>query len=189
MAITKTHEALVAEMLGDIGKLHDQVADLKVELPGILGQMQAVIAAQTAKAQVLQEPTQRAIQSFVRQELKGISVAVKEAKTEVLNEFEMEVVAAVRKNLIWMQGRSDQAFDVATKQFNNALVDSAKLAESSTTERLNGLCTGLKRGIDEIRAEKVLQSTERWQGHYLSMLGVCMSTGLVVGALAVILLK
>ena len=46
----QTLDILVAEMLGDIGKLHDQVADLKAELPHILGQMQAVIAAQKAKA-------------------------------------------------------------------------------------------------------------------------------------------
>ena len=70
-------EILVAEMLGDIGKLHDQVADLKVELPTILNQMQAVIAAQTAKTDVLQEPVQRALQSFIRQEIKGADSKVK----------------------------------------------------------------------------------------------------------------
>ena len=185
----QTLDILVAEMLGDIGKLNDQVANLKSELPKILNQMQSVIAAQTAKAEVLQEPTQSAIQSFVRQELRGIRVAVTEAKVEVLNEFEMEVVAAVRQNLNWMQGRSDQAFDVATKQFNNALTESAKVAQNKATETLNDLCTGLKRGIAEIRAEKVLQSSERWQGHYLSMLSVCLSSGIVVGVLAVFILK
>lgn len=178
----QTLDILVAEMLGDIGKLNDQVANLKSELPKILNQVQAVIAAQTTTAQVLQEPTQRAIQSFVRQELKGIGVAVTEAKIEVLGEFEMEVVAAIRKNLIWMQCRSDQAFDAATRQFNNAILESAKVAESRATETLKDLCQGLKDRIDEIRSE-------RWQGQYLSMLGVCMSTGLMVGVLAVVLLK
>lgn len=186
---TKTMDILVAEMLGDIGKLNDQVAHLKSELPKILDRMQALITAQSSKAEVLQEPTQRAIQSFVRQELKGISVAVTEAKTEVLNEFEMEVVAAVRKNLTWMQSMSNQTFDAATKLFNNALVESAKAAESKVTETLNDLCTSLKRGIDEIRAEKVLQSTERWQGHYLSMFGLSIASGAVVGVLAVFILK
>lgn len=185
----QTMDILIAEMLGDIGKLNDQVANLKSELPKILDQMQSVFTAQTAKAEVLQEPTQRAIQSFVRQELKGIKVAVKEAKIEVLNEFEMEVVAAVRKNLNWMQGRTDQTFDVATKQFNNALVESAKVAENRATTTLNDMCTGLKRGIDEIRAQRVLHSTERWQEHYLSVLGLCMCSGVVVGVLAVIILK
>lgn len=178
----KTLDILVAEMLGDIGKLNDQVASLKLELPNILNQMQVVIAAQNAQAEVLQEPTQRAMQNFVRQELRGIKVAAREAKIEVLNEFEMEAVTAIRKNLIWMQGRSEQTFDVATKQFNNALTESAKVAETRATETLKSLCQGLKNGIDEIRAE-------RWQGQYLSMLGVCLSTGVVVGVLAVFILK
>lgn len=178
----QTLDILVAEMLGDIGKLNDEVASLKSELPKILNQMHAVIAAQTAKAEVLQEPTQRAIQSFVRQELKGAIVGVKEAKTEVLNEFEMEVVAAVRKNLIWMQSRSDQAFDVATKQFNNALTESAKVAESMAIDALKGVCQGLKNRIDEIRAE-------RWQGQNLSMLGACVSSAVVAGVVAVYILR
>lgn len=178
----KTLDILVAEMLGDIGKLNDQVANLKLELPKILDQMHSVIAAQTAKAEVLQEPTQRAIQHFVRQELRGIKVTAKEARIEVLNEFEVEAVAAIHKNLIWMKSRSEQTFDVASKHFNNALTESAKVAESRATETLKGLCQGLKNGIDEIRAE-------RWRGQYLSMFGACLSTGVVVGVLAVFILK
>lgn len=178
----KTLDILVAEMLGDVGKLNDQVVSLKMELPKILDQMHSVIAAQTAKAEVLQEPVQRAMQHFVRQELRGIKVAANEAKIEVLSEFEMEAVAAIRKNLIWIESKSNQTFDVATKQFNNALTESAKVAETRATETLKSLCQGLKNGIDEIRAE-------RWQRQYLSMFGACLSAGVVVGVLAVFILK
>src|SRR5437868_14856959 len=97
----QTLDILVAEMLGDIGKLHDQVTDLKVELPKILNQMQAVIAAQAAKADVLQEPTQRAIQIFIRQEIKGIKVAVKEAQEAAVNSLDGDISYAVRKNMDW----------------------------------------------------------------------------------------
>ena len=91
----QTLDILVAEMLGDIGKLHDQVADLKVELPKILHQMQAVIAAQAAKADDLQEPTQKAIQSFIRQEMKGIKVAVKEAQESAISSLDGDISCAV----------------------------------------------------------------------------------------------
>ena len=182
MAANKTLDILVAEMLGDIGKLHDQVANLKAELPNILGQMQALIAAQTAKAEVLQEPTQRAIQSFIRQEMKGIKVAVKEAQASAISSLNGDISCAVRKNLDWAQYKCEQSFGIVTKKFDTALTDSAKVAESRATETLKGLCQGLKNRIDEIHAE-------RWRGQYLSMLCACTSCGLAIGILAVYILK
>jgi hypothetical protein len=178
----QTLDILVAEMLGDIGKLHDQVADLKAELPHILGQMQAVIAAQKAKADVLQEPIQRAIQSFIRQEFLGISVAVKEAKTDAVNALYADISVVVGKKVNWVQFKCEQAFEFAATKFNTSVTESAKVAEGRATETLKGLCQGLKNRIDEIRAE-------RWRGQYLSMLGACISCGLAVGVLAVYILK
>ena len=178
----QTLDILVAEMLGDIGKLHDQVADLKVELPKILNQMQAVIAAQTAKSDVLQEPTQRAIQSFVRQELKGIKIAVKEAQEAATSSLDEDISYAVKKNLDWAQFKCEQSFGTVAAKFNTAVTDSAKVAESRATETLKGLSQGLKNRIDEIRAE-------RWRGPYLSMLCACISCGLAVGIVAVYILK
>ena len=182
MTANKTLDILVAEMLGDIGKLHDQVADLKAELPQILGQMQAVIAAQRAKADVLQEPIQSAMHSFIRQELKGLSVAVKEAKEAAVYSFDVDVSSTVRKNLAWVQFKCKQSFDGATKNFEKAVTDSAKLAEIKAAETLNGVCQSLQNRIDEIRAE-------RWKGQYVSMLCACVFSGLTVGVLAVYILK
>lgn len=182
MATNKTLDILVAEMLGDIGKLHDQVADLKDELPNILGQIQAVFAAQTINAQVLQEPIQRAIQNFVSQEIRGIRVAVKEAQVTAVKALDADVLDAVRKNLIWMQHKSEQSFEITARQFDRAVTGSAIVAEGRATETLKGLCQGLKTSIDDIHAE-------RWKGQYLHMLGACISTGLVVGVLTVYLLK
>jgi serine/threonine-protein kinase RIO1 len=182
MSSNQTLDILVAEMLGDIGKLHDQVADLKVELPKILNQMQAVVTAQTAKADVLQEPIQRAIQSFIRQELKGISVAVKDAKEAAVYSFDVDVSNGVRKNLAWVQFKCKQSFELAAKQFDTSVTESAGVAESRATETLKGLCQVLKNSIDEIRAE-------RWRGQYLSMFFACISSGLAVGILAVYILK
>ena len=178
----QTLDILVAEMLGDIGKLHDQVADLKIELPKILNQMQAVVAAQTAKADVLQEPIQKAIQSFIRQEFKGISVAVKEAKEAAVYSFDVDVSNGVRKNMAWVQFKCKQSFELAATTFNTSVTESAKVAEGRATETMKSLCQGLKNQIDEIRAE-------RWRGQYLSMLGACIFCGLVVGILAVYILK
>jgi len=179
---SQSRDILVAEMLGDIGKLHDQVADLKLELPKILNQMQAVIAAQTAKADVLQEPIQRALQSFIRQEIKGIKVAVKEAQEAAVNSLDGDISCAVRKNLDWTQFKSQQSFEATAAKFDAVLTESAKVAESRATEILKGLCQGLKNHIDEIRAE-------RWRGQYLSMLCACIASGLTVGVLAVYILK
>ena len=182
MSSTQTLDILVAEMLGDIGKLHDQVADLKVELPKILNQMQAVIAAQASKADVLQEPTQRAIQIFIRQEMKGIKVAVKEAQASAIGSLNGDISCAVRKNLDWAHYKCEQSFGAVAKKFDTAVTESAKVAEGKATETLKSLCQGLKSRIDEICAE-------RWKGQYLSMLGACSSCGLVVGILAVYILK
>lgn len=175
-------DILVAEMLGDIGKLHDQVADLKMELPQILNQMQAVIAAQAAKADVLQEPIQRALQGFIRQEIKGIKVAVKEAQEAAVNSLDGDISCAVKKNLDWAQFKCNQSFEAVATKFDTVVTESAKVAESRATEALEGLCQGLKNRIEEIRAE-------RWRREYLSMLCACIFSGLVVGVLAVYILK
>ena len=135
----QTLDILVAEMLGDIGKLHDQVADLKVELPKILHQMQTVIGAQTVKADALQEPTQRAIQSFIRQEMKGIKVAVKEAQASAISSLDGDISCAVKKNLDWAQYKCEQSFDMVAKKFDTAVTESAKVAEGRATETLKGL--------------------------------------------------
>lgn len=179
---SQTLDILVAEMLGDIGKLHDQVADLKLELPKILTQMQAVIAAQAVKTDVLQEPIQRAIQGFIRQEIRGIKVAVKEAKEDVVNSLDADISCAVRKNLDWTQFKAQQSFEAVATKFDTVVTESARVAEGRATETLKGLCQNLKNDIDEIRAE-------RWRGQYLSMLGACIFCGLVVGVLAVYILK
>ena len=183
-------DILVAEMLGDIGKLHDQVADLKVELPKILNQMQAVIAAQTAKTDVLQEPIQRAIQSFIRQEIRGIKVAVKEAQEGAVSSLDEDISCAVRKNLDWAQFKCKQSFEAVATKFDTVVTESAKVAESKASETLAGLFQGhfqslfqdQKTRIDEIRAE-------RWRREYLSMLAACIFSGSVVGVLAVYILK
>lgn len=182
MSVNKTLDILVAEMLGDIGKLHDQVADLKAELPQILGQMQAVIAAQKAKADVLQEPIQRAMQSFIRQEIKGISVAVSEAKEAAVYSFDVDISNGVRKNMAWVQFKCKQSFELAAKQFNTSVTESVGVAESQATQTLQGLCHDLKNRIDEIRAE-------RWRGQYLAMLCSSIASALVTGVLAVYILK
>jgi hypothetical protein len=175
-------DILVVEMLGDIGKLHDQVANLKEELPQILNQMHEIVAAQTAKAQVLQEPIQRAIQLFISQEIRGIKTAGKEAQVAAVKALDEEVLVAVRKNLIWMQHKAEQSFEINARQFDRAVTGSATVAEGRATETLKSLCQGLQNNIHEIR-------TERWKGQYLHMLAACVSTGLVVGVFAVYILK
>lgn len=182
MSTNHTRDILVAEMLGDIGKLLDEVARLKVELPNILNQMQAVVAAQTAKADVLQEPIQKAIQTFIRQEFKGISVAVKDAKNEAVNALQADISVVVGQKVNWVQFKCEKSFELAAKQFNTSVTESAGVAESRATETLKGLCQGLKNNIDEIRAE-------RWKGQYLSMLGACIGTGVTVAILAIVILK
>jgi hypothetical protein len=189
MTASTTRDILIAEMLGDVGKVDDKVARLihqvdylTGELPKILNQMQVVISAQTAKADVLQEPVQRAIQNFIRQEFKGISVAVNEAKEAAVYSFDVDISNGVRKNMAWVQFKCKQSFEIAAKQFNTAVTESAGVAESQATQTLEGLCHDLKNRVDEIRAE-------RWKGQYLTMLCSCIATGLVTGILAVYILK
>lgn len=177
----KTLDILVAEMLGDIGKLHDQVADLKVELPSILNQMKLVIAAQKAKADVLQEPIQQAIRVFIRQELNGISVAAKEAKQDVLNALEVDISDLLRKKVNWVQSSCDKSFEVAAKKFELVLTESATVAETTATtatnKALSAICRNLKVEIEALQKE-------RWQGLYLRMIVGCSITGVLVGILA-----
>jgi len=172
----------IAHVSDKVAGLIDQVDHLTGELPKILDQMHGLIAAQAGTANAPQEAIQRAIQVFIRQEIKGISVAVKEAKADAVNALDGDISIAVRKNLEWAQCQSKQSFEMAATKFDTAVTESAKVAESRATESLKGLCQGLKGSIDEIRSE-------RWKGQYLSMLGACISSGLAVGILAVYILK
>ena len=88
---------------------------------------------------MLQEPIQRAIQSFIRQEFKGISVAVKEAKADAVNALYADISVVVGEKVSWVQFKCEQSFDMAAKQFNTSVTESAGVAESRATETLKGL--------------------------------------------------
>lgn len=182
MAPTKTLDILVAEMLGDIGKLHDQVATLKTELPTILAQMQKLIDAQTAKANAPVDVAQRELRGYIREEIQRISGAAHQAKDAVNCELTVEVRDTVQWHLSRMENESKKSFEATAAIFRESVTQSVRVVESRATETLKGLCQDLKYRTDEIRAE-------RWESQRLAMISACATTGLLVGIAAVWILK
>lgn len=175
-------EALTAEMLGDIGKLHAQVEALKIELPEILGQVHAFIAEIQANAHAPQQTAQRELERFIRNEIKSIQASVDQVKRDALDRLSAEIFAAVNKGWSSAQARGDKTFDEATSRFKSALDESVKVVEARATQTLKGICIDLKNQIDEFSLE---MTKSRW----LPMFGACTAAGLVVGVLAVFILK
>lgn len=182
MAPTKTLDILVAEMLGDIGKLHEQVAALKTELPTILAQMQKLINAQTTKANAPVDAAQRELRGYIREEIQHISDAVQQAKDAVTCELTVEVRDTVQWHLNRMEIESKKSFDATATIFSDTVTQSVRVVEYRATETLKGLCQDFKYRIDEIRAE-------RWKSQRLAMVSACAATGLLVGIAAVWIMK
>lgn len=182
MAATKTLDILVAEMLGDIGKLHDQVAALKTELPTILAQMQKLIDAQAGKPNAPVDAAQRELRGYIREEIQRISDAAQQAKDAVTCELTVEVRDTVQWHLSQMENESKKSFDATAAIFRDSVTQSVRVVESKAMETLKGLCQDLKYRIDEIRAE-------RWKSQRLAMISACSATGLLVGISAVWILR
>ncbi len=179
---TKVLDVLVVEMLGDIGKLHDQVDSLKAELPAILAQMQKLIDAQNANANVPADTAQRELRYYIGEEIQRISETVQQTRDTVISDLVGDARDTVNHQLRRMEGESKRAFDASAEVFRDSVTQSVRVAEARALETMKGLCQDLKNRIGEIRAEK-------WKSERLAMISACAATGLLVGIAAVGILR
>ena len=182
MAATKTLDILVAEMLGDIGKLHDQVAALKTELPTILIQMQRLIDSQNGGANASVNTAQRELRAYIREEMQRISEAVHQTRDSVLSDLVVDARDVVRLQMNRMENESKASFDATAAIFRDSVTQSVRVAEGRALETLKGVCQDLTFRMNAIRAE-------RWKSQRLAMVSACAATGLLVGIGAVWILK
>lgn len=175
-------EALEAEMLSDIGKLHDQVQDLKAILPAILQQIHVTLADIEARSKYPEKVVQRQFELYVNNQIAAIRGTTQQVKREVLNQLSADVLAAVTEGWSGARRQGDKLFAEATEQFNTALLASVEVAEGRATATMIGLCMDLKHEIDVL----TINSTKHTR--ILTFL-VSVVTGICVGIGSVFLLK
>lgn len=106
-AESTVRDALVAEMLGDIGKLHDAVESLKGVLPreteaaerritGLIGLLRKAGDAYQGQMEVYADSKLRSIQRQMEKDGNAVGVRVELAAEAALSEVERTVNAAVR---------------------------------------------------------------------------------------------
>lgn len=175
-------EALEAEMLADIGKLHDQVQDLKTLLPAILQQINVALVNIDARSKYPEEVVQRQFELYVKNQIIEIRGSTQQVKREVLSQLSADVLAAVTVGWAGARQQGDKLFVVAAEQFNTGLLNSVEVAEARATATMKGLCVDLKNKID------ALNMSQTKHARAITFL-VSVATGIVVGIGSVLLLK
>lgn len=186
-------DVLIAEMLGDIGKLHDLVARLSNELPSMVAQVESMLAANKTATMAPQKAAQQFLDGYFKHELRGIFDTTSKAKEAALVSLQSEVLAVVNKELVGARIRSERIADAAALRFERAVEagassfekavgESAKVAQMNASDAINKICRELSDKVVELQIE-------RRKSQWFSMIGACASTGLLVGALSVFVLR
>lgn len=182
MSGNTARDVLIAEMLGDIGKLHDLVASLKTELPAMLSQVDSMLNAHRTATMAPQRAAQQFLDRYFRHELRGIYDACSKAKDASLEALQIEIRAVVNKELHGIRHRADLIVDAAALRFDKSLEESAKVAEKRATDALLEVSQLLSNRVTALQLE-------REKDKRLAMIGACISTGLLVGMLSVFVLR
>jgi hypothetical protein len=182
MTANTARDVLIAEMLGDIGKLHDLVASLKAELPAMLSQVDSMLNANRAASMAPQRAAQQFLDRYFRHELKGIYDNSNKAKDTALEALQREILSVVRKELSGARLRAEQVVDSAASRFEMAIDESAKIAEERASQALSEICQKLSTRVNDLQLE-------RERDKRLAMIGACVATGLLVGTLSVFVLR
>ena len=132
-------DALIAEMLGDIGRLHDSVGELKVELPEMLRPLREIEAA-TAEAK-------RAHQAF-------LADAASQAKQTI------EAVASDQTKIMTIAARATAqgaVKDVAARieqQLQDG-IEKAKATINASTKRIEQAATNYERRLSNSNSDRL----------------------------------
>lgn len=193
MSGNTARDVLIAEMLGDIGKLHDLVARLNSELPSMVAQVESMLVANKASTMAPQKAAQQFLDGYFKHELKSIFDTASKAKDAALLTLHSEILAIVNTELVGARVRSERiadaaalrferAVDAGSSSFEKAVQDSAKVAQRNASDAINKICQELSDKVAELQ-------TERRKNQWLAMIGACASTGLLVGALSVFVMR
>lgn len=184
-----SRDALIAEMLGDIGKLHDLVARLRNELPDMVAQVDSMLAASKASNLAPHKAAKQFLDEYIKHELKGIFETTNKAKDFAIHSIHNEILGLANTELVDVRIRSkrisdagvlrfERAIDVGTSTFEKAIRESAKLAEVNASGAISKICKGLSDNVHELQIE-------RRKSQWLAMVSACALTGLLVGAFSV----
>lgn len=127
-------DALVAEMLGDIGKLHDAVQSLNSTLPRQAEEVEARITGLIGLLQKAGDGYQEAVHKFTASELEGVRVRVQQDGNE-----------AIRQAL----GDMQRTVKTVLQAEITGPMDAIRRAQSTALWRTLGLClaAGLVGGL------------------------------------------
>ena len=174
-------EALEAEMLADIGKLHDQVQALKNTLPGILQQVSFGLNEINARAKLSESVVQRQFEQYVKNQIISIRGSTDQVKRVVLHQLSSDVLAAVNEGWASAGRQGDKLFTDAADQFSKALLSAVEVAERRATATMKNLCMDLKKNIDALN----LRQTKNTR---VVALMASVATGFFIGTALTLLL-
>jgi len=175
-------EALTSEMLGDIGRLHDSLEQLKRDVPAMSKQIEEFLAK---LSNGLNSPT---LERFINARISEIYTTARLARRDVVNDVETAVSKAVTDGWFSVRKRGEQLFDIAASEFRKNIDDATKAAAEQAAVALAPVLTSLNLEIEELR--KTERARRRhYQEHWIGCATACVCVGVVSGALACILMR
>jgi hypothetical protein len=168
-------EALTSEMLGDVGRLHDSLEQIKRDVPAMTKQIEEFLPK---LANGLNSPT---MERFIAASISEIFIAARRAREEAKQDMQSAVATAVSEGWVSVRKRGDWLFKHAADEFTvNIGGASAKAAEEARAS-IAPLLKGLSDEIANLRRQRF---RERW----LMCAFACTCTGAITGVAAVLLL-
>jgi hypothetical protein len=168
-------EALTSEMLGDVGRLHDSLEQLKRDVPAMTKQIEEFLP-QLAKG--LNSP---AMERFISARIGELFIAARRAREEAQQDVQSAFSKAVSDGWSSVRERGDWLFKHATDEFTKNVGDAAARAAEEARASIAPLLKGLHDEIANLRQQRF---RERW----IMCAFACTCTGAITGVAAVLLL-
>lgn len=167
-------KVVMSNIENDVLKLHDQVAELKADLPFILKSIREATCNLEQTLAPQNELAEAELKRFIQVELKDIYIHARQAKEAALKGVEAAINDSARQGWLGTKIEAAEAFKAAGNQFEKTLERAVVTANST----LNGLCVELEQA-----------NKQKERANMLLMALACSLTGIVVGVITAFILR
>ena len=168
-------EALTSEMLGDVGRLHDSLDQIKRDVPAMTKQIEAFLPKLESG---LNSPK---LERFIADRISEIFIAARRAREEAKQDVQSAVAMAVAEGWGSVRKRGDWLFQHAADEFARQIPAAAAKSAEEARESIAPLLKSLHAEVARLRKQ-------RFREHWIMCALACVCTGAITGTVTALLL-
>ena len=147
-----TLDALVAEMLGDVGKLHDEITRLKTDLPAIASELAGQVQQSTAEAE-------KKLGGLIG----GIVQAANLIQSKSSESIATETAAAISRIQAEAADLSKDIKSTVQQSVSTGLKDAASGFKQATEESTRQAASSIAGAVSELQTASTIYRTGLWE--------------------------